>query len=46
MSEEFDFESIKKKVLEQIKTGKPLFGKDKTFAHLLKSIGKMDAHLL
>ncbi len=28
MSEEFDFESIKNKALEQLKSGKPLLGKD------------------
>ena len=51
MSEEFDFESIKNKVLEQLKTGNPLLGKDGAFAPLLESIlnaaleGEMDAHL-
>ena len=51
MSEEFDFESIKNKALEQLKTGKPLLGKDGAFAPLLESIlnaaleGEMDAHL-
>ena len=35
MSEEFDFESIKNKALEQLKSGKPLLGKD-TFAPLLR----------
>ena len=28
MSEEFDFESIKNKALEQLKSGKPLLGRD------------------
>ena len=51
MSEEFDFESIKNKALEQLKAGKPLLGKDGAFAPLLESIlnptleGEMDAHL-
>ena len=51
MSEEFDFESIKNKAIEQLKAGKPLLGKDGTFAPLLESIlnaaleGEMDAHL-
>ena len=31
MSEEFDFESIKNKALEQLKSGKPLLGKDGRF---------------
>ena len=48
MSEEFDFESIKNKALEQLKSGKPLLGKDGAFAPLLESIlnaaleGEMD----
>ena len=51
MKEEFDFESIKNKVIEQLKAGKPLLGKDGAFAPLLESIlnaalkGEMDAHL-
>ena len=51
MSEEFDFESIKNKTLEQLKSGKPLLSKDGAFAPLLESIlnaaleGEMDAHL-
>ena len=28
MSEEFDFERIKNKAIEQLKAGKPLLGKD------------------
>ena len=50
MSEEFDFESIKNKAIEQLKAGKPLLGKDGAFAPLLESIlnaaleGEMDAH--
>lgn len=51
MKEEFDFESIKNKAIEQLKAGKPLLGKDGAFAPLLESIlnaaleGGMDAHL-
>ena len=32
MKEEFDFESIKNKAIEQLKAGKPLLGKDGAFA--------------
>ena len=51
MKEEFDFESIKNKAIEQLKAGKPLLGKDGAFAPLLESIlnaaleGEMDTHL-
>jgi len=51
MSEEFDFEIIKNKAIAQLKSGKPLLGKDGAFAPLLESIinaaleGEMDAHL-
>lgn len=51
MKEDFDFESIKKKALAQLKSGKPLLGKDGAFAPLLESIlnaaleGEMDAHM-
>ena len=51
MKEEFDFESIKNKAIEQLKAGKPLLGKDGAFVPLLESIlnaaleGEMDAHL-
>jgi len=51
MKEEFDFENIKNKALEQLKSGKSLLGKDGAFAPLLESIlnaaleGEMDAHL-
>ena len=51
MEETFDFESIKNKALEQLKSGQPLLGKDGAFAPLLESIlnaaleGEMDAHL-
>ena len=31
MKEEFDFESIKNKAIEQLKAGKPLLGKDGAF---------------
>ena len=34
---EFDFESIKKKILEQLKSGKFLLGKDGVFAPLLET---------
>ena len=50
MKEEFDFESIKNKAIEQLKAGKPLLGKDGAFAPLLESIlnvaleGEMDTH--
>ncbi len=37
MKEEFDFESIKNKAIEQLKAGKPLLGKDGAFA---PTIGK------
>ena len=32
MKEKFDFESLKNKTIEQLKSGKPLLGKDGTFA--------------
>ena len=38
MKEEFDFESIKNKAIEQLKAGKLLLGKDGAFAPLLESI--------
>jgi transposase-like protein len=49
MEKEFDFEAIKNKALEQLKSGKSLLGKDGAFAPLLESIlnaaldGEMDA---
>jgi Transposase and inactivated derivatives len=49
--EEINFEEIKNKALEQLKSGKSLLGKDGAFAPLLESIlnaaleGEMDAHL-
>mgnify|MGYP006962768219 CR=1 FL=1 len=51
LKEEFDFESIKNKAIEQLKAGKPLLGKDGAFAPLLENIlnaaleGEMDAYL-
>ena len=39
MKEEFDFESIKNKAIEQLKSGKPLLGKDGAFAPLLPEFG-------
>lgn len=33
----FDFESMKDKALEQLRSGKSLYGKDGAFAPLLKS---------
>ena len=38
MKEEFDFDSIRKKTIEQLKAGKPLKGKDDAFAPMLTSI--------
>lgn len=38
MKEEFDFESIKNKAIEQLKAGKPLLGNDGAFAPLLEII--------
>jgi transposase-like protein len=49
--EEFDYKAFQSKVLDQIKSGKPLLGKDGAFAPLLENIlnaaleGEMDAHL-
>lgn len=51
MKAEFDFENIKNKAIEQLKTDKPFVGKDGAFVPLLESIlnaaleGEMDAHL-
>lgn len=51
MKEEFDFENIKNKAIEQLKSGKSLLGKAGVFAPLPESIlnvaleGEMDAHL-
>ena len=40
MSEEFDFESIKNKALEQLKSGKPLLGKDGAFDTVSLSVSE------
>ena len=51
MKEEFSFEEITNKVLEQLKSGNLLLGKDVAFAPLLESIlnaaleGEMDVHM-
>nr|WP_220101219.1 transposase [Chitinophaga oryzae] len=47
----FDYEELKRKTLEQLRSGKSLFGKDGAFAPLLKDIleaaleGEMEVHL-
>lgn len=52
MKEEFNFESIKPKTIEQQKAGKPLFDKDCAFTTLLGNMlnvalkGEMDVHIL
>lgn len=49
--EQFNLEGIKKKALEQFRSGKSLYGKDGAFAPMLKSFleaaleGELDAHL-
>ncbi|SEB12271.1 Transposase (or an inactivated derivative) [Chitinophaga terrae (ex Kim and Jung 2007)] len=49
--EKFDYEELKRKTLEQLRSGKSLFGKDGAFAPLLKDIleaaleGEMEAYL-
>jgi putative transposase len=49
--EKFDYEELKRKTLEQLRSGKSLFGKDGAFAPLLKDIleaalqGEMEGHL-
>ena len=49
--EQFNLEEIKKKALEQFRSGKSLYGKDGAFAPLLKSFleaaleGEMESHL-
>ena len=51
MSKDFNFEEIKNKALEQLKSGKSLLGKDGAFAPLLERIlnaaleGEMDVHM-
>jgi transposase-like protein len=49
--EDFDYKSFQAKALEQLKSGKPLLGKDGAFAPLLENLlnaaleGEMDAHM-
>jgi transposase-like protein len=49
--EQFDLEEIKKRALEQFRSGKSLYGKDGAFAPMLKSFleaaleGELDSHL-
>ena len=49
--DKFDYEALKKKTLEQLRSGKSLFGKDGAFAPLLKDIleaameGELENHL-
>jgi putative transposase len=49
--ERFNLEEIKKKALEQFRSGKSLYGKDGAFAPMLKSFlesaleGELDSHL-
>ena len=49
--ESFDYESLKTKALEQLRTGKSLYGKDGAFAPLLKDFlesaleAELEAHL-
>ena len=49
--EDFDYKAFQAKVLEQVKSGKPLLGKDGAFAPLLENIlnaaleGEMDVHM-
>ena len=51
MKEEVDFNIFKAQILEEIKAGKPLFGKDGALAPMIENIvnavleGEMDAHL-
>jgi transposase-like protein len=51
MSDMVDMNELRSQILEEIKAGKPLFGKDGAFAPLLENIinaaleGEMDAHL-
>lgn len=51
MDNNIDFEELKNKTIEQLRSGKPLLGKDGAFAPLMESIlnaaleGEMDAHL-
>ena len=49
--EDFDYKSFQAKALEQLKSGKPLLGKDVAFVPLLENLlnaaleGEMDAHM-
>ena len=51
MQEEIEFNIFKAQILEDIKAGKPLFGKDGALAPMIENIvnaaleGEMDAHL-
>ena len=51
MKKEVDFNIFKAQILEEIKAGKPLFGKDGALAPMIENIvnavleGEMDAHL-
>lgn len=51
MEKKFDFETISKEIAEQIRSGKPLTGKDGAFTPLIKQVieaaleGEMDEHL-
>ena len=51
MDEEERLEAIRQEVIEGLKAGKPMFGKDGAFAPLIEDIlnavleGEMDAHL-
>ena len=51
MKKEVDFNIFKAQILEEIKAGKPLFGKDGELAPMIENIvnavleGEMDAHL-
>ena len=51
MEKDLDFNALGAQVLEEIKNGKPMFGKDGAFAPMLEKIlnaaleGEMDAHL-
>src|SRR6266566_7162791 len=50
-NEKFNYDDLKRKTLEQLRSGKSLFGKDGAFAPLLKDIleaaleGEMEDHL-
>lgn len=49
--EDFDYKPFRVKALEQLKSSKPLLGKDSAFAPLLENLldaalkGEMDAHM-